>query len=77
MLAFAVGSSHRVGHVGGVGVVDDGGQRAVVVEEHDDLLPLGRRHQLVKHGQRRWVLHLHDRIWIHHQGDARYWHGQR
>lgn len=50
---------YRVGHEGGVRVVDDGGQRAVVVEEHDDLLPLGRRHDLLELAQRRRVPHLH------------------
>jgi hypothetical protein len=54
------GSRHRyrVRHVGGVGVVDDGGERSVVVEEDDDLLALGRRHHLVELAQRRRVLHL-------------------
>jgi hypothetical protein len=51
-------STHRVGHVRGVGVVDDGRERAVVVEEDDDLLAPGRRHDLLERAQRRRVLRL-------------------
>ena len=50
--------AHRLAHEGGVGVIDDGRQRAVVVEEHDDLLPLGRRHDLLELTQRRRVPRL-------------------
>jgi hypothetical protein len=49
---------HRVGHVGGVGVGDDGRERPVVVEEHDDLFPLGRAGNLLELPERRRVLPL-------------------
>jgi hypothetical protein len=51
-------SPHHVAHVGGVGVGDDGRERPVVVEEHDDLLPLGRAGNLLELPERRRVLPL-------------------
>jgi hypothetical protein len=47
-----------VGHEGHVGVGDDGGEGAVVVEEHDDALPARRRGHLLEAAQRRRVLPL-------------------
>ena len=51
-------ATNRVAHVGRVGVGDDGRERAVVVQEHDDLLPLGRGSDLLELAQRRRVLPL-------------------
>jgi hypothetical protein len=41
-------ATNRVAHVGGVRVGDDGREGAVVVQEHDDLLPLGRGGDLLE-----------------------------
>nr|ACR35276.1 unknown [Zea mays] len=49
------GHPHRLAHEGGVGVVHDGRQRAVVVQEHDDAPALGRRHDPLELAQRRRV----------------------
>jgi hypothetical protein len=51
-------STHLLGHDGGVGVLDDGRQGAVVVEEHHDLLPLRRGQHRLEPGQCRRVLLL-------------------
>ena len=50
--------SYRFGHEGAIRVIDDGGEGAVVVEKHDDLLPFGRHGDLVEHVQRRGVPQL-------------------
>jgi hypothetical protein len=47
-----------LGHDGAVGVLDDGRQGAVVVEEHDDLLPARRLDHGLELGQCRRVLLL-------------------
>jgi hypothetical protein len=47
-----------LGHDGAVGVLDDGRQGAVVVEEHDDLLPARRLEHGLELGQCRRVLLL-------------------
>jgi hypothetical protein len=48
-------ASYLVGHDGGVGVLDDRRQGAVVVQEHHDMLPLRRRERRLEPRQCRGV----------------------
>lgn len=50
--------THCIRHECRVGIIDDGGERPVVVQEHYDLLSFGGSHELLKLTQSRWMPHL-------------------
>lgn len=55
-------ATNLVGDEGAVGILNDGGQSAVVVQEHYNLLPFRAAHYLLEHAEGRGVLKLHDHV---------------